>query len=80
MRRFASFFLIVAKGSTIYFGFPLVSMHTLFELIHKGDLYSAYLAYRFFLEDELKKKLSGISSLCSARVRFFRRVRFYSMR
>ncbi len=41
---------------TIYFGFPLVSMHTLFELTHKVDLYSAYLAYRFFLQDELKKK------------------------
>ncbi len=43
---------------TIYFGFPLVSMHTLFELIHKTDLYSAYLSYKFYLEDELKETAS----------------------
>ena len=41
---------------SICFGFPLVSMHTLFELTHKVDLYSAYLAHRFILEDELKTK------------------------
>jgi aspartyl aminopeptidase len=41
---------------TIYFGFPLVSMHTHFELTHKVELYSAYIAYKFFLQDELKKK------------------------
>ncbi len=41
---------------TIYFGFPLISMHTLFELTHKADLYSAYMAYKFFLQDELMVK------------------------
>lgn len=40
----------------LYFGFPLISMHSLFELTHKGDLYSAYIAYKFILEDEFGKK------------------------
>jgi len=39
-----------------YFGMPLLSMHSLFELSHKVDLYSSYQTYKFFLEDELTKK------------------------
>jgi len=32
-------------------GPPVLSMHSPFEIIHKGDLYSCYLAYKAFLEE-----------------------------